>query len=309
MSIATRDYMRRPEPPDRFGPASWSIITKLMAISVVMFLLQSTVLYGSAIINSLELTGRGLGSGKIYQLISYQFLHGSLLHLASNMVGMYFLGKMAEQLVSSRHILWIYLLGGILGGIAQVLYDLAIGIDAPIVGASGSLMALIFAVATLIPNRTIYFLLFFVIPIKLTMRKAAFIIIAMNLATLLYQSTGSSSTSGPQIAVFGHFGGMFMGWAYVVFILPVARRRSKDRRRSETMKRRFGIKVIKDAQVAPPTDREEPRAKSDKKPFVSADVDAILDKISAEGMQSLTPTERKILEKSSKKLGRRIDRD
>lgn len=48
-------------------------------------------------------------------------------------------------------------------------------------------------------------------------------------------------------------------------------------------------------------------AKEKQKPFVSADVDAILDKISAEGMQSLTDKERKILERSSKKLGRKID--
>lgn len=309
MSISSRDYMRQPEPPDRSRPSSWSMITKLMAISIVVFILQSTFFYGTAFIDNMELSGAGLGAGKIYQLITYQFLHGSLMHLASNMVGMYFLGRMAEELVSSRHILWIYLLGGILGGIAQVLFDLAIGIDAHIVGASGSLMALIFAVATLIPNQTIYFLLFFVIPIKLTLRKAAMFIIIINLATLLYQWKGSGSTNGVQIAVFGHFGGMFMGWAYVVFILPLSKRRSNDRKRSESMKKRFGIKVIKDAQVSSTPDGNETTDQADKKPFVSTDVDAILDKISEEGMQSLTDKERKLLEKSSKKLGRRIDRD
>ncbi len=100
-----------------------------------------------------------------------------------------------------------------------------------------------------------------------------------------------------------------MGWAYVVFILPLSQRRSNDRKRSASMKKRFGIKIIKEAKVSEAPDGNKTTDQSDKKPFVSADVDAILDKISAEGMQSLTEKERKLLEKSSKKLGKRIDRD
>ena len=75
------------------------------------------------------------------------------------------------------------------------------------------------------------------------------------------------------------------------------------------MKKKFGIRVIKNAEVTTTSDEanSSDSSRGEQKPFVSTDVDAILDKISAEGMQSLTEKERKTLERSSKKLGRKID--
>ncbi len=308
MGIDNRDYMQNKRSPDRFSPSSWSMVSRLLVINVVIHLLLNTVFDPyPEIINNLALSRSGLASGKIFQLITYQFVHGSHLHLIFNMIGLYFLGKMAQQLLGGRSVLWIYLLGGMMGGIAEILFGLATGVGSIIVGASGSVMALLLAVATLIPKQSIYLLLFFVIPIKMTMRKLATILVAINVVTLLFQLGGGASSTGTKIAVFGHFGGMLLGWLYIKYILPFAKRRGKDRRRSDSMKNRFGIRVIKDAEVTDATGDTFSSSRENKKPFVSADVDAILDKISAEGMQSLTPKERKVLERSSKKLGRRID--
>jgi len=307
MSLDNRDYMHQKEPGGQLGPSSWSMTTRLLAINAVVYLFQHTVLYGTATLHGLSLTGAGLRSGLVFELVSYQFLHANLWHLGGNMLFLFFLGRMAEQLLSGRHVLWIYLLGGALGGIAQVLFDLAVGLDSPVIGASGSVIALLFAVATLIPYRTIYFLLFFVIPIKMSMRQAALFLFAINLVILLVQLGNGGPSGQNNIAVFGHFGGMFLGWAYIHFILPRVQRRDHDRKQSNSMRRKFGIRVIKDAEVSKRSPEEADSPSSVKSTFVSKDVDAILDKISAEGMQSLTAGERKLLEKSSRKLGRKLD--
>jgi len=302
--------MQHQQPPGRFGSSSWSMVSRLLVINVVIHLLLNTVLDNQReyLLNSLAgLSRQGLVSGKVFQLITYQFIHGSHIHLIFNMIGLYFIGKMVQQLLGGKHVLWIYLLGGMMGGIAQVLFDLAIGEQNLIIGASGSVMALLLAVATLIPRQSIYLLLFFVIPIKMTMWKAAALVIIFDVVTLIYQLGPGASSAVPKIAVFAHSGGMLLGWLYIKYILPFAKRRNRDHRRSDSLKKKFGIRVIKDAEVNDAREGSFSSSRESKKPFVSADVDAILDKISAEGMQSLTPKERKVLERSSKKLGKKID--
>ena len=93
-------------------------------------------------------------------------------------------------------------------------------------------------------------------------------------------------------------------------MLPRVKARSNDSARQGRWQERFGTRQIVDAEVV--DDRKRSRwkkaAKKKDKAFVSEDVDAILDKISEQGMQSLTAKERKILEQSSEKLSRRVDR-
>lgn len=292
--------MKEDGPGGIVGPSGWSVITWLLVVNVAVFLVQ--MLFPAINDLPLALSLEALGDFKIWTFFTYQFAHYTILHILCNMIGLYFLGKMLLNLVGAKNVLTIYLLGGVVGAIFQLLFALVTQEDAMVVGASASVLAIILAVATLIPHQSIQLLLFFIIPVTLTMRQLALIVIVFDALTLVFQLI-----SGPQdgsTAVMAHFGGMLLGWAYVRYWLPSANDRLRSAKSKPRKKKGFGIRILKDDEPGPP-----PRESGKKKPFVATDVDAILDKINEKGFQSLTDEERKILERSSRKLSDRIDNE
>ena len=139
-----------------------------------------------------------------WQLVSYGFLHGSMLHLFFNMFGLWMFGSELERLWG-RQRYWQFLLASLL---AAALTQLAItwisGSNAPTVGASGALFGLLLAFGMLFPNRTIM-PLFPPIPMK-----ARTFVIVFGVIELLF---GLSGRSG--VAHFAHLGGMLGGFLMI----------------------------------------------------------------------------------------------
>ncbi len=283
MSLDNRDYMKDRSGGGVGGPATWSVITWLLVINIGVYVLNNLILFNP----DRDLFGLSLGalqSFRVWTPLTYQFVHGSLWHLLANMLGLFFLGRMLLSLVRPSQVLWIYLLGGFAGGALQLIWNAIFG-DAIIIGASGSVLAIVFALATLIPYQRIQLLLFFILPISLTLRQVAWISIAANVLTLIL----GLSAGGAEVAVMAHFGGMLWGWLHIRF----------------RFHEEAPVRIIRSQRQGPRPDKK-PRPK---KPYVNSDVDAILDKINAEGFQSLTPEERRILDRRSNDLSRRIERE
>lgn len=307
MSIYDRDYIRNQDHPGRpGGPRTWGVVTWLLAINVAVFLLNNLFFY-SRDRDLFGLSIEALGAFRLWTPLTYQFVHASPWHLLGNMLGLFFLGRMLLDLTGPRQVLSVYLLGGFAGGFLQLLYNGIFGPDAIIIGASASVLAIVIAVATLIPHRSIQMLLFFIIPVTLTLKQVAYLIVAVNVFTFLF-SIGAPESDG--IAVMAHFGGMLLGWAFVRYGFHQSRGRSRPARvrtARPPMKERFGIRVIRNGEGS---DLDIQAADSQsRKPFVTSDVDAILDKINEHGFQSLSDDERRTLELSSRKLSERIDRN
>jgi len=299
MSIYNRDYMRDGRRPrgNFTGPASWTVVGWLMAVNIGAYVLQMFFVGGE------DLLGLSFGSlqqGHWWTPLTYQFAHANLWHLLGNMLGLFFLGRMLFEIVQSRAFLQIYLGGAFLGGACQLLFSAVSGVDGLIIGASGAVMAIIAALATLVPHQSIQLLVFFVIPVKLTMRQLALLSIVLNFVTLGFELM-APSTSGQGTAVFAHFGGLLFGWFHVRFLYGSTLPKPAARREGRSF---FGIRILRDEETAAPTIKAKKKT-----PFVAKDVDAILDKINAEGFQSLTDEERETLERSSQRLAKRIDRD
>lgn len=140
-----------------------------------------------------------------WQLVSYGFLHGSMLHLFFNMFGLWMFGSELERLWG-RQRYWQFLLASLL---AAALTQLAItwisGSNAPTVGASGALFGLLLAFGMLFPNRTIM-PLFPPIPMK-----ARTFVILFGVGALFLGMTGLQ----PGVAHFAHLGGMITGWLLI----------------------------------------------------------------------------------------------
>lgn len=225
-----------------------------------------------------------------WTLITYMFLHGGFWHILWNMLVLFWFGRLLEEYVGRKKIVTLYFLGGIVGGL---LYIAAYNIfpylrdflsDAYMVGASASIMAILVACATLLPDHT--FFLLFLGPVRL--KYIAVFLVVINLLSIV------GSNPGGMIA---HLGGAGFGYFFIRQL-----RRGNDM--SETVyglagklgglfKRRSKLKVKyvnkKQSRSARSSQTEQD------------EVDAILDKISQSGYESLTKEEKERLFRASKK--------
>ena len=128
-----------------------------------------------------DLSWAGLKEGRVYQLVTHMFVHGSLMHLLFNGLGIYFIGRMLLQFLSPKHFLMVYFGSGLLGGVLQLAFtNLVEGHDVNLVGASGCVYGLLCALATLIPNQVLTFLVFFVLPIRARMKTFASVFVIVS---------------------------------------------------------------------------------------------------------------------------------
>jgi membrane associated rhomboid family serine protease len=140
----------------------------------------------------------------LWQLVSYMFLHGGLLHLGLNMLALWMFGSELETTWGSERFTRFYFVTGIGAGVCSVLAGWNSYI--PIIGASGAIYGLLAAYGILFPDRTL--LLYFIIPIQ-----AKWFVLILGLITFW----SSLSASGSGVAHVAHLGGMLFGWLYLRF--------------------------------------------------------------------------------------------
>jgi len=215
--------------------------------------------------NWFALSSEGLLGGRVWELVTYQFLHAGAMHLVFNMLVLFFLGVLYEDLHGPRNLVWTYLVCGAGAGLACFLEG------APVVGASGSIMALLIILAIQIPNQR---MLLFFFPVR--MKHLALLIVAIDLLQLL----GSAQADG--VAHWTHLGGALMGFGEA-WLAP----RYLGPRLKQALRRRQHRREVASMEATLKEERE---------------LDRILDKISREGLPALTEQERSFLQKASKKL-------
>jgi membrane associated rhomboid family serine protease len=139
-----------------------------------------------------------------WQMLSYGFLHGDLLHLSFNMLGLWMFGSELERLWG-RQRYWQFLLASLLAAAAtQLLVTWLTRSMVPTVGASGALFGLLLAFGMLFPNRIIVPL---IPPIPMKARTFVIVFGVLELVLGLYGRSG--------IAHFAHLGGMLGGFVMI----------------------------------------------------------------------------------------------
>lgn len=291
--LEDRYYMRQPG-----FRSPWSATVVLLVVNVAAFILQNVLYRFSSFPTNgyLALSVFGLEHGFVWQLLTYQFLHGGLLHLLLNCWAIYVFGRAIEEAMGWRRFLALYFGSGVIGGLFQALAGVLLSgaFAAPVVGASAGVFGLVAAFATLYPERPLTLLLFFVIPVN--MRAKLLLLFSALLAVfgILFPMDN--------IAHAAHLGGMVTGIAFVRYAAhwhwPRFRRtqRPSVRLLVKAPRRASGVWGQRQGAVDEDLPPEE---------FLSKEVDPILDKISAHGIQSLTERERRILETAREKMVRR----
>jgi membrane associated rhomboid family serine protease len=279
---------------------SWSATVVLLMVNVVAFIVQSAVDRFSNFHTDdwFALSVEGLRHGYVWQLLTYQFMHGGWLHLLLNCWMIYVFGREVEDTLGRNRFLTLYFTSGVIGGLFQSLAGVLLGgaFAAPVVGASAGASGLLAAFATLYPERPLMLLLFFIIPVSM---RAKFLLLFGALVTLF----GIIFPTG-NIAHAAHLGGLLTGIFFVRYAVYWHWRwPSLNRARIRPVR-----PLVKTPhRAAAEWGQANARIEEDLPPdeFLSKAVDPILDKISAHGIQSLTERERRILQTAREKMVKR----
>jgi len=207
-------------------------------------------------------------------------MHAGWMHLLLNCWVIFMFGSELERMLGARRYLGLTFASGIVGGVFQVLTALVWPslFNTEVVGASACAFGLVAAYATIFPERELTMLVFFVIPVRLRAKTLLIFSAVLAVVLIIFPITN--------IANAAHLGGMAMGWFYVKKIL--------SRRWNPVWGQEPAAIESETKAPAEPAESE----------VLDSEVDAVLDKISAKGIQSLTARERAILEKARSRMAK-----
>ncbi len=145
-----------------------------------------------------------------WTLITYMFLHEGLWHLFSNMLLLFWFGRILNDLISNKKILPIYLLGGIFGAafflLAYNLFPALAVVKPALVGSSASMMGIVVATAVLHPHGIMRFILIGAVELQYV----AWFILLLDVIMIPVSNTGGH---------IAHLGGAFLGWLYMRLLM------------------------------------------------------------------------------------------
>ncbi|NUM69339.1 MAG: rhomboid family intramembrane serine protease [Ignavibacteriaceae bacterium] len=287
------------------------VLKNLLIINGIVFfitILMENILVGGVPVELIlykwfalsPLTGMGdTFDFKIWQLITYQFMHANFSHIFFNMFALWMFGAEIENLWGSKKFLTYYLMCGVGAGLLHLFVTPLLGLPpAPTVGASGAVYGIMIAFALMFPDRYIY--IYFLIPVK-----AKYLIGFLIMIEILAVDSVNST-----VAHLAHIGGAIVGLIFILLDksihvplkdllgLGFRKRRNYDYDRDYTYQdsgrnsgRSTVYEDISDARVHD-TDDE----------ISQEEIDRILDKISHSSYKSLTEREKRILFEASKRM-------
>lgn len=233
-----------------------------------------------------------------WTLITSLFAHYDFWHLLFNMIFLYVSGRFFEQLFDQKKLLYTYLLGGIFGGLLELLAHgllpkLAMFDNVVVVGASGSIMAIFMAVGFYRPNMKVH--LFGIFPVRLIILAVLFLLKdLLNLANM------------DGTAHFAHLGGAVLGILSIQNLHSSGNIINRAQQFGDWVQRLFARNKGPRLKVKKGNKSGFTRVKTDEEYNIEAklkqqQIDKILDKISKSGYESLTRQEKDFLFNQSKK--------
>ena len=277
----------------------------LLALNIGVYFLQLTLFGQDAVYSALALDPARFPANW-WTVVTYMFVHAWLAHLAFNMFTLWMFGPRLEHEWGTRTFVWFYLFCGVGGAITHLVFAQ----HTAVIGASGAISGVLVAYALRWPDEEVY--LFGVIPMR-----SRWLILAMLGMNLIFALSPNS-----RIDWTAHVGGMAFGWIFLKLYsvgginrvrgwvsavpdesedmpraVPRGRPPMRDRATGvdEVVARSNAI-ILRESKPL----QHVPRQESPKE--YAARVNRVLDKISQQGIESLTRDERRLLEEMSRKL-------
>lgn len=215
---------------------------------------------------------------KFWTIITYMFVQRDFFHLLFNLLWMYWMGLIFMDFLNKRQFIFVYFSGGIAGALLYLLAYNTIPVfvnsaqNSILLGSSASVMAIVAATATLVPDFTIRLMLFGTVRLK-------YLAIAYFVLDIIGMGGGNAGGS------IAHVGGALIGFIFI-------KQLQSGNDLSKILTKRSKLKVVKNTVSKP--------VKNDLTDD-QATIDSILDKISKSGYDNLSKTEKEQLFKASKK--------
>lgn len=265
-----------------FGLTPW--VQRLLIMNLGVFLLQ--FMLGPQLTYLLAFVPSDILL-RPWTIITYMFAHGNFWHIFFNMLVLFYFGPPLEARWGSREFVKYYFICG-MGGAAL---SFAFAFHSPIIGASAAVYGVMLAFAMNWPDSQIY--IWAILPVK-----AKFLVAFLGVFSVMSMVGGG----GGNIAHAAHLGGFAAGFLYLRFSGPGGLfgpvRKAMSRRR---------LRVVPDettprpqVRTGPPPTRRRTGASSDEGKLLD-ELDRVLEKISTQGMSSLTPQERRLLDEVSRR--------
>ena len=291
-------------------PRMTPAVQALIAINVVILFLQMTIVPAVAMQDALGFNF-ATAPNRWWSVGTYMFVHGDIWHLFWNMYALFIFGPRLEHTWGPKKFVLFYLLSG-LGGL--VCYTLFFRDSSYLLlGASGAIFGVMGAYALQWPKQEVY--LFWVLPMRVL--TLVLLLVGFNLAMGLVSMAGG----GTNVAYFAHLGGFVVAWLYMRTPPAVSIEQLRQRisqvpdteeppraipralpRSRERVDEVDEIVAKSKAVAAKRPTAVTPIQKASLRDLKADDVNRVLDKISAEGLDSLSADERRILEEMSRKL-------
>jgi len=304
--------MSYPAANEQDYPRMTPAVQALIAINVAVTFVAYTVWSRADLANALGFRFTTIES-RWYTLLTYMFVHADVWHLLGNIFALFVFGPRLEHLWGTKRFVRFYFLAGLGGLVAHLLFvhDASL-----LVGASAAVFGIMGAYAMQWPKQEMYF--FGVVPMRVWTLVVGLTI--YNLAMGMY----GASVGGSAVAYFAHLGGFAVAWFYMrtppgmsidqlrqrVSQVPdgddsppraIPRTMPRQRERMDEVDE---IVAKSKAAVAKRPAIATPVAKRDSRAERQEALNRVLDKISAEGIDSLTSDERQVLEDMSRRLKR-----
>jgi len=211
--LEDRDYMRQAPARPR-----WSATVTLIVVNALVYIFQYYLLPQIAPAFEFEkyfaLSLDGLRAGHVWQLLTYQFMHGGFWHIFLNCWAIYVFGRVVETALGKRRMLTLYFLSGVVGGLVQMLcaWLFPEHFGGAVVGASAGAFGLVAAFAVLFPDQRLVMLLFFIIPLIMRARTLLWLSVALAVLGILLPYVGIGIMGS--IAHAAHLGGIVTGFLF-----------------------------------------------------------------------------------------------
>lgn len=232
---------------------------------------------------------------KPWSILTYAVFHSGIFHLFFNMIVLHFATRLFTTYFNQKQLLGLYILGGIFAGFVYILSYVVLPVfqntSSSLVGASGSIMAILFAAVTYNP----YMELRLILIGRVKLWHIAVVLIALDLIQLPMENTGGH---------LAHLGGALFGYIYITLL-----RKGTDLtdgittiinffvNKTQTKKSKTPFKKVYNNYNPSPASAESRIIKKDK---IQQQIDEILDKISASGYDSLSKEEKDFLFRAGK---------
>ena len=262
-------------------------VGRLIAANAVVLLLMQTLFTSPELGAALAFDPAAIAS-RPWTFVTYFFVHGGLFHLLTNSLILFFFGTAVESRMGSRAFITYYLYCGVCAAVFCWLLSFVHDVQ-PFIGASGAVLGISVAFALYWPDAPVFV---FPIPVPIKARTLVIGLLALDV-------TFAWLLPGDGIAHEAHIGGAIFGFLFFR-LQALSRAEPPEPRRAER------VVMVQSGAFDSPEPRRRPspvpRARARKEADTSAaELDRVLDKISAEGLSSLTPSERRFLDEVSRR--------